>query len=230
MLLVRLVRLCDVTSSWNMLKTPQGLSQRSHKSTWTIKYACGIEAKESVRFFWVLTLNLLFFKHRYQVGLRQWISSVGLNLPRRTSTLSNDWVILDGTGTVSWNILNSPKSTLLPISQCYLSYWTRFRVAAEEHAAVYPHTFNPKYRGTSGPIDTSTPHHVHTIDLLFQHSLVNNSLNAVSDPYGGDVSLRVLIPSLCNQMEFVIRLQVLGWPLRVWPKLGRVLMLLPHII
>lgn len=139
---------------------------------------------------------------------------------------SNDWEIRN------WNgFMNSPKSTLLLISQSYLSYWTRFRVAAEEHAAVYPHTFNPKYRGTSGPIDTSTPHHVHTIDLLFQQSLVNKGLNAVNDPYGGDVSLRVLIPLLCNRMEFVIRSQVLGWPLRVCiQKLGHVLMLLPHIM
>ena len=53
---------------------------------------------------------------------------------------------------------------------------------------MYPHTFNPKYRGTSGPIDTSTPHHVHTIDLLFQQSFANKGLNVVTDPYGGDVS------------------------------------------
>ena len=64
----------------------------------------------------------------------------------------------------------------------------RSYVAAEEHLAVYPHTFNPAYRGTTGPIQVSVPHHVHTVDLLFQQSLVNKGLKAVSDPYGGDVS------------------------------------------
>lgn len=65
---------------------------------------------------------------------------------------------------------------------------SRFHVAAEEHLAVYPHTYNPKYRGTTGPIHTSTPHHFHTLDLLFQQSFVNKGCNAVVDPYGGDVS------------------------------------------
>ena len=73
-------------------------------------------------------------------------------------------------------------------------------MAAEEHSAVYPHTFNPKYRGTSGPIDTSTPHHVHTIDLLFQRSFANKGLNVVTDPYGGDVSFPVLTSLSCKQI------------------------------
>jgi hypothetical protein len=70
----------------------------------------------------------------------------------------------------------------------FLPVTNRFHAAAEEQAAVYPHTFNPEYHGTKGPIQVSTPHHAHTLDYLFQQSLTNKGLKTVHDPYGGDVS------------------------------------------
>ncbi|KIM89884.1 GMC oxidoreductase [Piloderma croceum F 1598] len=61
-------------------------------------------------------------------------------------------------------------------------------VAAKEHAAVYPHTFNAAYRGTAGPIQVSIPHHLHTLDLLFRQSFENKGLKSVPDPYGGEIT------------------------------------------
>jgi len=78
---------------------------------------------------------------------------------------------------------------------------TRSHVAAKEHAAVYPHTFNAAYRGTAGPIQVSIPHHVHTLDLLIQQSFENKGLKLVSDPYGGEVSFGCRQPYMLDQSE-----------------------------
>ncbi|KAF7970350.1 hypothetical protein HWV62_24322 [Athelia sp. TMB] len=63
-----------------------------------------------------------------------------------------------------------------------------FHPAALEHTAVYPHTSVLKNHGTSGPVQTSTPHHVHTVDLLFRESCKNRGLPLLEDPYGGDIT------------------------------------------
>ncbi|KAJ7500951.1 GMC oxidoreductase [Mycena galericulata] len=63
-----------------------------------------------------------------------------------------------------------------------------FHPPAEEHTAVYPHTYDASLRGTSGPIHTTVPFHFHAIDTLFQQTLVNKGLKAVRDPYGGDIT------------------------------------------
>lgn len=68
-----------------------------------------------------------------------------------------------------------------------------FHVPSAEHAAVYPHTPVLEHLGTSGPVHISTPHHVHTVDLLFKESCVNKGLKAVEDPYGGDVGFRFIL-------------------------------------
>jgi hypothetical protein len=74
------------------------------------------------------------------------------------------------------------------VKLCLSLIGTRSHVAAKEHAAVYPHTFNAAYRGTAGPIQVSIPHHLHTLDLLLRQSFENKGLKSVPDPYGGDVS------------------------------------------
>ncbi|KZP21381.1 GMC oxidoreductase, partial [Athelia psychrophila] len=63
-----------------------------------------------------------------------------------------------------------------------------FHPAAPEHAALYPHTYKIENHGTSGPLFVSTPHHVHTIDLLFKETCEAKGLRIIEDPYGGDIS------------------------------------------
>ena len=58
----------------------------------------------------------------------------------------------------------------------------------QEQMDLYPHTFTNKSGGTSGPIQVIIPPHVHTVDKLFQETMVNRGLKALDDPYGGDVS------------------------------------------
>ncbi|KAJ7189182.1 GMC oxidoreductase [Mycena filopes] len=73
----------------------------------------------------------------------------------------------------------------------YLKY-TRisetFHAAQTSQTALYPHTHDPAFRGASGPIQVTVPHTVHTVDRLFQETLVNKGLKAIKDPYGGDIS------------------------------------------
>lgn len=67
-------------------------------------------------------------------------------------------------------------------------WYLSFHPAAPEHTALYPHTSNIEHHGTSGPLLISTPHHVHTIDLLFKESCEAKGLKILEDPYGGEVS------------------------------------------
>ncbi|KAF9528787.1 GMC oxidoreductase [Crepidotus variabilis] len=63
-----------------------------------------------------------------------------------------------------------------------------FHLPAQEQLDVYPHTYNPNFRGLSGPIHTSLAPQFHTIDKLMQETLVNKGIKPVEDPYGGDIS------------------------------------------
>ncbi|KDQ52343.1 GMC oxidoreductase [Jaapia argillacea MUCL 33604] len=63
-----------------------------------------------------------------------------------------------------------------------------FHPPTPTQSTLYPHTFEPTNRGTSGPIQTTIPHLVHTIDELFQETMVNRGLKTVRDPYGGDIT------------------------------------------
>ncbi|KZP27962.1 GMC oxidoreductase [Athelia psychrophila] len=63
-----------------------------------------------------------------------------------------------------------------------------FHPAAPEHTALYPHTSNIAHHGTEGPLLVSTPHHVHTVDLLFKETCEAKGLKVLEDPYGGDIS------------------------------------------
>ncbi|KAF9556900.1 GMC oxidoreductase [Agrocybe pediades] len=63
-----------------------------------------------------------------------------------------------------------------------------FHPPAEEQTRAYPHTFNPAYRGTEGPVQMTIPPHAHTIDKLVQAAMVKNGLQVIDDPYGGNVT------------------------------------------
>lgn len=63
-----------------------------------------------------------------------------------------------------------------------------FQPASDEFTAIYPHAWNPEYHGTNGPVQTTVPHNVHTIDHMFQDTLVAKGVKYIKDPYGGDVS------------------------------------------
>ncbi|KAJ7024174.1 GMC oxidoreductase [Mycena alexandri] len=75
--------------------------------------------------------------------------------------------------------------------QEYMKYSQRsetFHPPAQEQMDVYPHTYEAKFRGTSGPIHTTIPFHYHAVDSLFQQTLVNKGLKNIKDPYGGDIN------------------------------------------
>ncbi|EIM84584.1 GMC oxidoreductase [Stereum hirsutum FP-91666 SS1] len=73
----------------------------------------------------------------------------------------------------------------------YFEYTKRsetFHKASNEQLAAYPHTVDPDHRGTNGPIQTTVPHAVATIDALFQETMVKKGIKAIKDPYGGDIT------------------------------------------
>ncbi|KDR78179.1 hypothetical protein GALMADRAFT_245214 [Galerina marginata CBS 339.88] len=63
-----------------------------------------------------------------------------------------------------------------------------FHLPAKEQTDLYPHTFDLNVRGTSGPIQVTIPPHVHTIDKLYQETVVKKGVKAIKDPYGGDIN------------------------------------------
>ncbi|KAF8872798.1 GMC oxidoreductase [Gymnopilus junonius] len=58
---------------------------------------------------------------------------------------------------------------------------------AKEQLNLYPHTFTTKSCGRSGPIQVTIPPHVHTVDKIFQETMVEKGFKTVDDPYGGDI-------------------------------------------
>ncbi|KDR78172.1 hypothetical protein GALMADRAFT_245205 [Galerina marginata CBS 339.88] len=63
-----------------------------------------------------------------------------------------------------------------------------FHPPQKEQTDLYPHTFDLGVRGTSGPIEITIPPHQHTVDKLFQATMVNAGLKAIKDGYGGNVN------------------------------------------
>ncbi|KAF4611726.1 hypothetical protein D9613_003994 [Agrocybe pediades] len=63
-----------------------------------------------------------------------------------------------------------------------------FHPPAQEQLDFYPHTYNPAFRGNSGPIHVTIAPHFHTIDAILQKSLVNRGLKPIEDAYGGDIT------------------------------------------
>ncbi|KAJ7920180.1 GMC oxidoreductase [Mycena leptocephala] len=73
----------------------------------------------------------------------------------------------------------------------YVKYSQRsetFHPPAEEQMKLYPHTYDPRFHGTTGPIHTTVPFHCHDVDELFQQTLVNKGIKSIPDPYGGDIN------------------------------------------
>ena len=64
----------------------------------------------------------------------------------------------------------------------------RFHPAVKEITDSFPHTYNEKNRGTSGPVSVTDPIHAYTADKVFIDTLVNKGVKLLEDPYGGEVS------------------------------------------
>jgi hypothetical protein len=62
---------------------------------------------------------------------------------------------------------------------------------------LYPHTFDPELRGTSGPIQVTIAPHVHTVDAIFNKTLTNLGVRTIRDPSGGDVSYCIHVSLDC---------------------------------
>ncbi|KAF8153936.1 GMC oxidoreductase [Crassisporium funariophilum] len=63
-----------------------------------------------------------------------------------------------------------------------------FHAPSKEITDLYPHTFDLSLRGTSGPIQTTIPSHISTVDAIYQQTVVNKGLKTIKDPYGGDIT------------------------------------------
>jgi hypothetical protein len=102
-----------------------------------------------------------------------------------------------------------------PITPNFFDVFHSFQLASEEFSAVYPHEWNPDYHGTNGPIRITVPHHVHTVDRMFQDTMVSKGVKNIRDPYGGDVcnTQQVQSQRITHRAH---RLQVLGWPMPAW--------------
>ncbi|KDR78170.1 hypothetical protein GALMADRAFT_224541 [Galerina marginata CBS 339.88] len=86
---------------------------------------------------------------------------------------------LEKLGNPGWNWANYEK---------YSKKAETFHLPTTEQTDLYPHTFDLKARGTSGPVQVAIPAHVHTLDKLFQETMVNKGLKAINDPYSGDIN------------------------------------------
>lgn len=64
-----------------------------------------------------------------------------------------------------------------------------FHPATKDQLASFPHTYISEYRGASGPIYTTPPSHIPSLEILFQETMINKGLNFNRDPYGGDVCI-----------------------------------------
>lgn len=82
-------------------------------------------------------------------------------------------------------VIRKPASYLY-LAPAYIAA-LRFHPPAKEQTDLFPHTFDPNFRGTSGPVQVTIPPTVYTIDKLVQETLVNQGLKVINDPYGGDV-------------------------------------------
>ncbi|KDR78171.1 hypothetical protein GALMADRAFT_155158 [Galerina marginata CBS 339.88] len=63
-----------------------------------------------------------------------------------------------------------------------------FHPPKKDQTDLYPHTFDLSFRGSSGPVQVTIPDQIHTVDRLFQETMVNSGLKAINDPYGGDIN------------------------------------------
>ncbi|KIM89885.1 GMC oxidoreductase [Piloderma croceum F 1598] len=82
-------------------------------------------------------------------------------------------------GNPGWNFKEYSKYSLMSET---------FHPATKDQLASFPHTYISEYRGTSGPIHTTPPPNIPSLEILFQETMINKGLNANRDPYGGDVT------------------------------------------
>lgn len=105
--------------------------------------------------------------------------SSGLNFMAWVKPPASDIDAFEKLGNPGWNWNEYDK---------YSQRSETFHPPAREQLDLYPHTYEASFHGTSGPIHTCTPFHFHTIDELFQQTMVNMGLKSIRDPYGGDIT------------------------------------------
>ncbi|KAF8171014.1 GMC oxidoreductase [Mycena galopus ATCC 62051] len=105
--------------------------------------------------------------------------SSAMNFYAWTKPPAGDVDAIEALGNPGWNWAEYSKYTRISET---------FHVAQKEQTDLYPHSHNPAFRGDSGPIQVTVPHTVHTVDQLFQETLVKKGLKAIKDPYGGDIT------------------------------------------
>ncbi|KAJ7323864.1 GMC oxidoreductase [Mycena albidolilacea] len=105
--------------------------------------------------------------------------SSAMNFYAWTKPPAGDVDAIEALGNPGWNWEEYSKYTRISET---------FHVAQKEQSDLYPHTHDLAFRGESGPIQVTVPHSVHTIDQIFQETLVKKGLKAIKDPYGGDIT------------------------------------------
>ncbi|KAJ7637777.1 GMC oxidoreductase [Mycena rosella] len=101
------------------------------------------------------------------------------HLCRWTKPPAGDVDAIEALGNPGWNWAEYSKYTRISET---------FHIAQKEQSDLYPHTHNFAFRGESGPIQVTVPHSVHTVDRIFQETLVQKGLKPIEDPYGGDIT------------------------------------------
>ena len=106
--------------------------------------------------------------------------------------LGKSWAIQAGTGKI---IMSTPRNRrrasldFKPVTIVKNFFMISVHLPAKEQTDLYPHTFTAQHTGKSGPVQASIAPHVHTIDKLFQETMINKGLKRIDDPHGGDVRL-----------------------------------------
>lgn len=146
-----------------------------------------LEPRKRIRCRFVFWSSECFTRTGLQAALLAWTFMPGPNHLLLISIILRLWATKTGHGRITSATPNWQKRKVLPYRRSRSLIVFRCYAPGEEQITFYPHSFNPAFRGTSGPIQVSMPPHVYTIDQLFQQSFVNKGLKSVADPYGGDV-------------------------------------------
>ncbi|KAJ7513171.1 hypothetical protein B0H11DRAFT_2182407 [Mycena galericulata] len=121
------------------------------------------------------------------------ICGIGQQLPVGTKHLAADIYAIDKLRNPGWN------------GSVYSKYSKRsetFHPPIQELPDIYPLTYETKFHGPNGPIHTTILFHFHTIDELFQKTIVSKRLEVVKDSDSGKSSVMYL-ENLVEHLKFI---------------------------